>query len=122
MMMNRITTSLRLLAAVSLCSVTGVAGAAEQWCAGKINETLLSASGQLLVHSTWRNDWTMLCGLKESFGGIDVVTCSHWVAMVAQAVEKQLPVLVYYTQPTTCATQATYGSAPVPHYFRIMKP
>ena len=114
---------MRKLIAAFCLAVTSLPGhAADRWCAGKINEALIYADGTLMVLSTWRNDWTVLCNVKGAIHNIDTVTCSLWAAYAQKAVESQLPVVVQYNNITPeCSALPTYGGSPAPAYFRVAK-
>lgn len=107
--------------ALAIFATTTPLHAAETYCSGKLNEMLVYSDGTLMVHSTWRNDWTVLCNIKGTFGGIDAVTCSMWAALAGKVVETQQFVIVYYPNSAACTALTTYGSSSAPGYFRTAK-
>ena len=109
--------------AAMLLVFTTTSSAADRWCTGKLNEALVYADGTLMVLSTWRNDWTVLCSVKDNRFNIDTVTCSLWASYAMKAVESQLPVVVVYKDITQeCNALPTYQNSLAPGYFRFGKP
>jgi len=90
------------------------------YCGGKINNSYISKDGNLIIRGDWRNDYTRLCNLKGSVGGVDSITCSMWASYVATSISSGKKVLLSYPDNSlTCSTLPTYTSSPTPNYFML---
>jgi hypothetical protein len=82
-------------------------------CSGTLSSVLLYADGTVMINSTWRNDWTMICNTQNGYGGIDISTCLAWYGAAVKASQSHVAVATYYAGNTyTCANLPTYGSTP----------
>lgn len=93
--------------------------ATPQWCVGKVPNVLTHANGELIIFSTWRNDWTALCSVSGERAGVSVAVCRSWLAILLSAQAQGKTVIVQYGNAPTCDALPTYGSTPAPGYVRI---
>ncbi|MDH4871670.1 hypothetical protein [Pseudomonas sp. BN515] len=114
---------MRALSFIVLMALSAAAQSDALYCAGKIAQAIVYGNGNLMVLSTWRSDWTVLCNLKGT-PSIDSVTCSHWSSLTSMAFKDGATLGLYYNVPTgtTCANLPTYAKAPVPVYLRLVSP
>ncbi|BAN46031.1 hypothetical protein [Metapseudomonas resinovorans] len=114
---------MRTLSFIALMALSTIAQSAALYCPGKLAQVIVYGNGNLMILSTWRSDWTVLCNLKGT-PSVDSVTCSHWSSLAAMAFKEGSQVGAYYDVPagTTCANLPTYARAPVPVYFRLITP
>ncbi len=92
-------------------------------CNVKVLSVLVYNSGMVNVTHSGRNDYTMICSLSTDYGGVSPSTCAMWTAML-QSIKKKNGTAQFYFYETagSCATMATYGSAPVPGYIGDITP
>jgi hypothetical protein len=108
--------------------IGSLAGSAQAWsltCTGNFDDVLVRANGDLVVHSTWRSDWTYLCNVNAATGAaVSAKTCASWLALATVAVDTQKPTTTSYTSNTlaNCAVVPTDNSAPAPDSVMFMKP
>lgn len=95
--------------------------AAPVWCRGKLEGAYVASDGWLVINGSWRNEWTGLCNMKTSVGGVDVAMCAIWAAYTAKAVESQQPVQLMYNAGPECAKLPTYANSPIPYYVLLQK-
>lgn len=114
---------MRTLIAVALVLCSFLARADVIYCAGNVSQVLVYGTGQLSIVGTWRGAFTQLCNLNTG-SPVDSVTCSHWSSMATMAFKDGAQVMAAYSVPTgtTCATLTAGANAPVPIYFRLVKP
>jgi Mlc titration factor MtfA (ptsG expression regulator) len=93
--------------------------AAPQWCFGKIPNVLTYAQGDLMVFSSWRNDWTVLCNVNGERLGVSAAVCRSWQAILLSAQAQGKTVVVHYYEAPSCDALPTYHAAPGPGYVRI---
>jgi len=92
---------------------------ADIYCTGPISEYLVYSDGTLMVYSSWRNHWTVLCNTQGLWRGIPSETCFSWLAVVGSAKIHNKPLGVYYSGNLDCTTLETYSGAPAPVYVRL---
>ncbi|MGQ7816219.1 hypothetical protein [Metapseudomonas furukawaii] len=114
---------MRTLSFIVLIALSTTVQSAALFCPGKVVQVIIYGNGNLMIQSTWRSDWTVLCNLKGN-PSIDSVTCSHWSSLATMAFKEGSQIGVYYNVPagTTCANLPTYANAPVPVYLRLVSP
>ena len=98
-----------LACALLLCSVAR----ADISCSGTLGGVLMYSDGTVLIYSSWRNDWTMICNTQNGFGGVDTATCLSWYAAAVKSAQSHVTVGTYYNgNAYTCANLPTYESTP----------
>ncbi|MBQ0935094.1 hypothetical protein [Ideonella paludis] len=100
------------------------AGAADLWCQGKVSRVLTYSSGELMITSSWRGDWTTICNVETPRAGIPVGVCKNWYSQLSAATVADREVIVYYSgvpDGISCSNLGTYGGAPVPGYVSLSK-
>lgn len=91
------------------------------WCSGNIQTAYIANTGDVIIRSTWRNEYTKLCNLKGS-AEVDTVTCSLWYSTVTTSMVNNLPVrLMYNGDQYTCSNLPTYYASPIPAYVMLEK-
>jgi hypothetical protein len=101
---------------VGSVALTGVANAAPIYCSGTITNLYVDSAGNLILAGTWRNDYTMICQLHQTWNGIKPETCTFWYALLAASKTHTKNVLISYDTTYTCATLPTYEGTPAPTY------
>jgi hypothetical protein len=94
---------------------------ADIYCSGTVLEHLVTADGTLMIRSSWRGDWTTVCGMQTSWNGVTTEACFSWFALTTAAKVHAKQVGVYYRVDVPCNAIGTYGSAPVPFYVRMQE-
>ena len=91
------------------------------YCTGSIQKTYVSSSGNLIVRSTFRNDYTRLCNLNGTANNISAITCSMWSSYVTTALTNKKKVLISFSadEGVACSDMATYDSAPPVRYVML---
>jgi hypothetical protein len=91
--------------------------AATIYCSGTLDAVYVTNDGQFVLRGTWRNDYTMICNLRQTWTGVAPETCAFWYAMMVTSKTNAKAVTLYYPNSSyTCATLPTYESAPAPGY------
>ncbi|MFO1217591.1 MAG: hypothetical protein U1E89_04305 [Burkholderiaceae bacterium] len=88
-------------------------------CAVTVQSVLSYYEGSVNVLHTGRGDWTFLCNLETPrTSGLTVqpTTCMVWTTLLLRAKKNNQQVQFWFPGTGSCATIATYGSAPVPTY------
>ncbi len=85
-------------------------------CIGTITQVQTSASGEVRIQPTWRNDVVTLCNAITPWKGISIDVCKRWHAHVLTAQLAQTSSRVYYTTATatSCGTMGTNNTADAP--------
>ena len=86
-------------------------------CSGTFDSVLVRGNGDLMVHSTWRGDWTYLCNVNAPAANVvNAKSCAGWLALSTAAVDTQKPIMVSYINvtPTGCSTLPIDNTAPAP--------
>ncbi|MEO9599791.1 hypothetical protein [Parasphingorhabdus sp.] len=91
---------------------------ANAFCSGTVTHTLTYVNGGVMIRSTWRNNWTQICNVKEEWKGVTPEVCYIWFSHASSAVTENKPLTVHYLglDQAECATMPTYGGAPAPYY------
>lgn len=92
------------------------------YCSGKVLEAYTGSDGEIMIRSSWRGDWTMVCNLRTAWKAIDPQVCWAWFAQVNTAVAEQTTIGIYYLNlqgSGVCQALPTYGNAPAPRYVRL---
>jgi hypothetical protein len=105
-----------------MCSVFPLTAQAAFECDVKVLRVLVYSSGAVNVLHSGRNDYTVICYLDTTSGGVAPTTCAMWTAMLQAIKRKSGTATFYYPTDGTCATMGTYGSAPVPSYIGDVTP
>ena len=85
-------------------------------CTVDVKKVLVYSSGIINVMHSGRNDYTVICNLKNEANGVSIPTCAMWASMLQSIKKAQTKAVFYYPGNGTCADIATYGNAPVPVY------
>ena len=99
--------------ASTLC-LDGVA--APQWCQGTVSNLWVYSDGTVYVYPSYRRDYTRVCNMNASVGGISVANCAAWFAMLRSAVQRRSSVLIYYAEAPVCGALPVLGDSPIPGY------
>lgn len=92
------------------------ANAASISCEGKLTGVYISKDGDVIVHASWRNDWTRICNVNAE--GMQS-TCPLWASYAATAFQNQLNVRMVYGNIARCDQVPTYNTAPTPEFFLL---
>lgn len=108
------------LGAITLCSVTFPAFAANIFCSGSVDTLYVSSTGDVIFRPSYRNDYTEVCNVHGTWQDVSTETCFTWCGtlMAAKTHAKQVT-LMYSTSTYTCATLPTYASAIRPSYVMV---
>lgn len=68
-------------------------------CAGKVNNLLVYADGSVNARFEWRNDFTYVCNLNQTWNKVTPIICAMWVATLTTAQSKDKRVRSYYSHP-----------------------
>lgn len=88
-------------------------------CQGTVKNVLVYADGQVNVHTSYRNDYTVMCNLKNDWKGVSPQACKGMLSTLLTAQSTGKKIATYYTSHT-CSTLPYYGSAPGPVYVGIV--
>jgi hypothetical protein len=107
----------RMLVFATALTASGQLLAAPLWCSGTLGQFYVTNNGQFLFSGSWRNDFTMICHLHQTWNGISPETCAFWYALMVTSKTNDKTVRVYYSDvPYTCETLPTYYASPGPGY------
>lgn len=85
-------------------------------CNTTVTKVLLYANGSVNVNHTGRNDYTVICSLKQEYKGVSVPTCAMWAGLLDTIKKENAQAIFYYGGSGQCSTLPTYGNAPAPVY------
>jgi len=91
-------------------------------CNVSVKYVLIYRDGLVNVFHTGRNDYTFVCSLKGTYGGVDPATCAMWTAMLQSIKKKDGIAAFYFAGAGSCDAMGTYTSAPVPVYIGDVTP
>lgn len=85
-------------------------------CIGTITQVQTSATGEVRILPTWRNDLVTLCNAITPWKGIPIEVCKRWHAHVLTAQLAQSNSRVYYATATatSCSTMGINNTADAP--------
>lgn len=112
--------SLRCAVFALSASALGTSDAAQLWCEGRVGRVLSYGNGNLMLLSTFRNDWITICNLNGT-ASISAATCRSWHGslLLALAAGKTVTVHFHNTGTASCLSMATYDSAPPVTYVSV---
>ena len=91
-------------------------------CNVSVKNVLIYREGSVNVLHTGRGDYTVVCSMKGTYGGVDPTTCAMWTAML-QSIKKKNGIANFYFDGTgSCDSMGTYWSAPAPVYIGDVTP
>jgi len=91
-------------------------------CNVSVRNVLIYRDGLVNVLHTGRGDYTFVCSLNGTYGGVDPATCAMWTAML-QSIKKKNGIANFYFDGTgSCDAIGTYTNAPVPVYIGDVTP
>lgn len=118
--------SIRKKFATAICATFGLfpftAHAAFECNVKVINILIYGNSGAVNVLHSGRGDYTIICYLDATVGGVSPSTCAMWTAMLQSVKRKNGTATFYFGIDGSCATMGTYGSAPIPAYIGDVTP
>ena len=91
-------------------------------CNVSVKYVLIYRDGLVNVLHTGRGDYTFVCSLKGTYGGVDPATCAMWTAMLQSIKKKNGIANFYFDGAGSCDAMGTYTSAPVPVYIGDVTP
>ncbi|MCG9584203.1 hypothetical protein L1D13_17260 [Vibrio tubiashii] len=90
-------------------------------CRGEVNNVLQYANGDVNVHTSYRNDYTVMCNVKDHWKGVSPEACKGMLStlLTAQSAGKKVETY-YYGNQYTCQNIPYYGQAPGPVYVGLV--
>jgi len=95
---------------------------ASQWCKGQVTSVLTDSGGNVMVFTTFRQDWLQVCNITVLWKGVTTDVCKSWLGTLTALRLAQEPAVLFYTEDTACSAIASYGNAPAPNYVAIDTP
>lgn len=91
---------------------------AQAYCSGTISAAVTYSDGQVMIKSSWRNEWTDICNLNVAWKGVEAQTCWGWFAQLNEAVQRGRIVVIHYLDlpPSGCPTMPVYRDSPRAEY------
>ena len=108
-----------LACAAALASATPAFSYA--YCQGMIRETFTDHEGSVYIFGDWRQSYTKICNLNNTWDGIPTQTCFAWFSLVNSSISYAKPVILYYPNLNSCSTIPDYASSPAPYYVMYEK-
>lgn len=102
---------------LSLTSLNAIAK--DVWCNGAIINVWVQSDGSAFIHGDWRGAHTMICSVNASWKGVSSEVCKTWLGIAQQAHATQKPVIVRYSNVSSCKSIPHYGNAPSPEYIML---
>lgn len=90
-----------------------------QSCGGRVSGVFVDSGSRVYIHTSYRNEWTQICNITESWKGISPELCKQWSSLVTTLRVTQEPVVVYYNESTPCSSIPYYTDSPAPGYVMI---
>ena len=110
----------RRLAVLILCGFIPLVHAAPQWCRGRVNNLLVDGSGDVLVHTSFRQDWIRICNVTKDSPGAPMSVCKSWYSNLQLAFAIPSDVMIQYADAPDCGQIPTYSSGPTPWYVQVL--
>ena len=96
--------------------LVSTASRADFHCTVDVKKVLIYNNGEINILHAGRNDYTVICNLKNELNGVSVTTCAMWTSMLQSIKKAKSKAIFYYPGDGTCASIATYRAAPTPVY------
>ncbi|ENM5853354.1 hypothetical protein NTE09_001334 [Vibrio mimicus] len=91
-------------------------------CSGKVNAVLQYADGNVNIHTSYRNEYTVICNTGSSWKGISPDVCRSMISIILSAQAADKDILAYYSgDQFSCSNIPYYGGAPAPVYIGMAK-
>lgn len=90
-------------------------------CEVDVSKVLIYKGGNVNVVHSGRNDFTVICNLKDERQGVSITTCAMWTSMLQNAQNNDVKTIFYYDGTGACSTLPTYNSTPAPVYIGTVK-
>ena len=101
---------------ISLLYFTSITNAATLNCKGTVSNMYITSSGDFVIKTSYRNDYTSLCNVND-----DPVVCSLWSSVVTTSMTNEKEIIVRYKDIPSCDAIEKYNSAPKPAYVMLVK-
>jgi len=108
----------KLMLGIIIAGLTAPASAAVV-CTVDVKRVLIYGSGVVNVLHSGRNNYTVVCSLKNERKGVSIPTCAMWASNLQSAKDNGEKVIFYYNDSlsySSCADLPIYGGAPAPIY------
>jgi hypothetical protein len=105
-----------ILATLLVCSNSNAVN-----CGGKIERVYVTKSSDVNIWADWRGDYTRLCNLEVSWGGVPPETCKAWFSMALAIKISGSNATAQYAGNDNCTAIPTYSDSPAPNYFMSQK-
>lgn len=102
-------------------SFSSASFAANTWCNGVITNSYLTANGDLVILGSWSGGYTRVCNLRTTWKSVVPEVCKGWLSMAQTAVVTQKPVIMLYSNISSCKDIPHYGGAPAPAYLMLLQ-
>ncbi|MDC5850974.1 hypothetical protein OPW32_17400 [Vibrio europaeus] len=108
----------KLLLALLLISPVAMA---DIQCSGEVKNVLQYANGDVNVFTSYRNDYTVMCNIKNDWKGVSPQACQGMLSVLLTAQSTGKKVATYYNgNQHTCQNLPYYGGAPGPVYVGLV--
>lgn len=116
-MMTRIFT----YAVLVLCcfAINPLTSSGAVWCSSTVNSVYVSIDGSVIMRAIYRNDYTKICSILDSWKGVDPAVCTLWYSIAKTAVSQKNPIIAFYDLDS-CSTIPIYGESPAPGYLMAL--
>lgn len=88
-------------------------------CFGKINNAYVTKSGDLTLHTTWKNGYATVCNIVTTRSGVDPEVCKSWLSIALSAQISKSDTVTQYSSLNQCSEVLDYSAAQAPAYFMI---
>lgn len=89
-------------------------------CIGTVKNVLVYAEGYVIIDTSYRNEYTQVCNLKNDWKGVSPEACKGMLSTLLTAQSTGRNIMTYYNQ-YTCETLPSYASTPASTYVGILK-
>jgi len=108
----------KLLLALLLISPVAMA---DIQCSGEVKNVLQYNNGNVNVFTTYRNDYTVMCNVKDHWKGVSPESCKGMLSVLLTAQSTGKRIATYYSgNAHTCQNLPYYSGAPGPVYVGIV--
>lgn len=93
------------------------------YCRGTIKNLYVDNSNMLIVHGSWRADYTKLCNTAGD-DNVNAQTCALWASILMKSVTDNKEVIVKYPNvdgSASCNNLLTFHNSPSPYYVMLVK-
>lgn len=108
---------IRIIIITFIIFLSSINASAGYFCAGKVDEVVVSSSGVVTVLSVEAYgsiSGRAICSLKGLWKGVEPSACKGYLSLLLANQKTKSPIRIQYTDQNTCYTQPEWSEASAP--------